>query len=224
MVLDLIVIGLFILFIAAGIVKGAARMILGLVMSFAAFLAASWLGKLLAGVIYDAYCAPAVGRAAEKSISASSDVISELPGWADTALSLSGKMIGKGSVADASQLTDSVNGAVRPITVGMIAVVLILILFIMINLILHKLVMPLILPAFHLRFIGSIDRILGGVIGAAEGVLFICMLAFALKQILPHIHSDVSFLNETTIYNSFIFYHFYSGNIFTVLTSWIGLG
>ena len=221
MVLDIIIIALFALFVAAGAIKGAAKMIIGLVMTFAAFLAASWLGKLFSGIIYDTFCAPAVGRALESAASSTGDMAKELPWWAEKSLHLSGQQLSSGIQGSASQLTETVNSMIRPIAAGVIAILLTLVLFLIINLILHKLVMPPILLAFHVPVIRTVDRVIGALIGAVEGVAVICMLAYLLKLALPYIDSDVSFLNETTIYNSFIFYHFYSGNIFAMLTSWI---
>lgn len=221
MVFDLITVALFVLIVAAGVIKGAAKMILGLAATFISFLAASWLGKLLAGVLYDAFCAPAVGSAVEDSASSAGDLVDNLPFWAEKALHLSGRSISLSDGGTAVQLTDRVNDAVRPIAVGVMAILLTLLLFFVINLILRKFVLPLILKVFRLPFVRRADQVLGGMIGAVEAIVVICMLAYLLKLVLPHIDTDVSFLNESTIYNSFIFYHFYSGNIFTVLSSWI---
>ena len=215
MILDLIIIVIFVPIVLTGVSKGAARMIFGLLMSFAAFLAASWLGRLLAGVIYDSFAAPAVGSAVKGSVE---NTLQGLPGWAQRALQLSGRDISP----DASDVSQAIDAAVQPIIVGFIAILLTIVLFIIISLILHKLVLPGILSAFRTKFTSAVDKLLGGFFGALEAIVVIWMLAYILKLVLPYIDSDVSFLNERTIYNSFIFYHFYSGNIFTVLASWIG--
>ena len=220
MIFDLIIVLVFVLIVIAGISKGAVRMILGLLSSFVSFLAASWLGKLLAGVLYNAFGAPAVENAVRDSLATASDTVQSLPGWAQSALHLSGKEIAGGGAA--AQLTNTVDGAVRPIAEGFAAIILTLLLYFVISLILHKLVIPMMMPKFRSKLSSAADKLVGGVFGAFEAIVIIWMLAYTLKLVLPYIDSDVSFLNESTIYNSFIFYHFYSGNIFTILASWIG--
>lgn len=217
MILDIIVIGLVLLFVVIGVLKGAARMIVGLLMSFLAFLAASWLGKWIAGVIYQNHFAPAVNKAVADASGSAGSVIKDLPWWATRSLDISGKEITDSSTG----IAGTVNAVIEPIVSGVISILLTLVLFLVINFILHKLVMKPILAIFKLPVINTVNKILGGVIGAAEGILFVCMLAYILKLVLPYIDTDIGFLNESTIYNSFIFYHFYSGNIFTILTSWL---
>ena len=220
MILDLLILLIFVLIVIAGVSKGAARMIFGLLLSFGSFLAASWLGKALAGVLYNAYGAPAVENAVNNSVSSVSEAAKDLPGWAQKALSLSN--VDTSAAPDSAKpLAQIVDAAVRPVAEGFLAIILTIVLFLLINLLLHKLILPILLPKMRSSFTSAADKLLGGVFGAFEAIAVIWMLAYTLRLVLPYIDTDVSFLNETTIYNSFIFYHFYSGNIFTVLASWI---
>ena len=79
----------------------------------------------------------------------------------------------------------------------------------------------LVRPLSHLfRFpvLNVINRVGGAVIGLIDAVLLVCMFAYLTKLIIVNVGTSSSWFNESTINNSFIFYHFYSGNIFT----WIG--
>ena len=217
MILDLIIIILFILIVLIGVWKGAACMIIGLLMTFLSFIAASWLGKWLAGIIYRAHFAPAVSKSISEATGSTGNLFDDLPWWAQNALNLSGESVSAGS----DQITELVNTVVEPIVTGALSIILTLVLFLIINFLAHGLLLKPLLTVFRLPVVNTVDKVIGGVIGAVEGVLVICMLAYILKLVLPYIETDVSFLNETTIYNSFIFYHFYNGNIFSMLASWI---
>lgn len=228
MILDIITVGILVWIVIVGVSKGASRMTIGLLMSFGSFLLASWLGKLIAGGIYSAWCAPAVDNAVEESAHSSADLAETLPWWTQRTFHLAGKEISdlksSGMLKSGmnSSLTDTVNDIARPLMVGFFAILLTIVLFIVINFIMHKFLMKPILAAFKMPFVHAADRVAGGVIGALEALLVVCMLAFLLRLILPYIATDVSFLNEDTIYNdTFIFQVFYNGNIFSILTSWI---
>ncbi len=80
-----------------------------------------------------------------------------------------------------------------------------------------------VLRLFELPVIRGVNRFFGAVIGFIDAFLLVSLLAYLLRLLMPDINSQGGILNESTIYNSFIFYHFYSGNIFTAITSAIGL-
>ena len=79
------------------------------------------------------------------------------------------------------------------------------------------LVKPLI-ALFRFPVLNTLNRVAGGVIGFIDAVLVVSMAAYLIKLILVNIGSNSTWFNEETINKSFIFSHFYSGNIFT----WIG--
>ena len=233
MIYDIILIGIVLLFIVIGAVRGLAKTVIGLGVMFVSWLAASWLGKLIATWLYAGVFGPkvttSVSQAADKissgAVQTVDEVTAQFPGWLKGALSMSGKAL----PTDASQLTadfsqtaaDTVNSVVQPIIIGAISILLTIVLFIVIRLVLRVLVMKPLLGVFKLPVINAFNRVLGGLLGAAEGVVLVWVLAYLLRLLLPHIASQTTILNESTIYNSFIFYHFYSGNIFTYLASWI---
>ena len=230
MVYDIIIICIFILLVILGIYRGAARMLIGLALSFVSFIAASWLGKLIASGIYSAFIGPAVHGKVSDAVQqfmdgTANNVVSNLPWWLTGPLNLSGQDLSAAVTGSSAQTAaaagDTVNAVVQPIIVGIISILLTLLLFFVIRFVLSKLLMKPVLALFRLPIINAVDRTIGGILGAAEGILIICMLAYILKLVLPYFGPNVVFPSESTIYNSFIFYHFYSGNIFTVFASWI---
>lgn len=229
MILDLIVLALFVLFIVIGTVRGAARTLFGLVSTFAAYLSAAWLAGLAATGLYRMLIRPSitgiiddwVGKIASGVVS---DAGAALPAWLIGALDLSGKKLG--TIADltaasSGKIAADIDTAVEPIIVGLISTLLTILFFLFIRFILRKLLMEPVLALFKAPVIGTVNRLLGAAIGAVEGLLIVSMLAYLLRLLLPHIAEPPAFMDESTIYNSLIFYHFYSGNIFTILASWV---
>ena len=87
---------------------------------------------------------------------------------------------------------------------------------------LKLLVVRPVLKLFELPGIRGVNRFFGGVIGFVDAFLLVSLLAYLLRLLMPAVSSQNGILNESTIYNSFIFYHFYSGNIFTAVFGSIG--
>ena len=74
----------------------------------------------------------------------------------------------------------------------------------MLLLFLLKLLIKPLLKVFHL---GTFDSVLGGVLGAARGVLIVLLIAFVLRLALPAIHNTVS---RETIDKTIFFKYAYS--------------
>ena len=96
-------------------------------------------------------------------------------------------------------------------------------LFLILSLLLRLILLKPFLSLFEAPGISAVNTFFGGVIGFVDAFLIVSLLAYLLKLLMPLISSEAGILNESTIYNSFIFYHFYSGNIFSALVSLIGL-
>ena len=227
MILDLIVVAIFLLLIVIGAVKGAARMLFNLASDFAAYLVGAWLAGLAAANGYRLLIRPAITKIVEDSVSnMASGLVTqvEMPFWLKSALRMSGSELASPvelAAAASQKAVTEVDKAVEPIIVGFISIALTILLFFVIRFILRKLLMEPVLALFKAPVVNTLNRFLGGAIGAVEGLLIVSMLAYLLKLLLPHMAEPPAFLDESTIYNSFILYHFYSGNIFTILTSWV---
>lgn len=230
MIYDVILVLIFIGFIIFNTMRGASRSLAGILISIASFISASFLGKFISFKIYDAMLRPAVNNAVTSSVSnvtdnAVSKAIEALPSWLSglvktSGVDISGFLDGKLS-GTAEAAGNAVNEAIRPIAVDVMTCLMTLVLYLLIHLLLSRFLARPLLRVFRLPVIRTLDRLLGAVLGFANAFLIVSLLAYLLKLLIPHIGSQSGMLNESTIYNSFIFYHFYSGNIFTAITSWI---
>lgn len=230
MIYDVILVLIFIGFIVFNTMRGASRSLAGILISIASFISASFLGKFISFKIYDAMLRPAVNNAVTSSVSnvtdnAVSKAIEALPSWLSglvktSGVDISGFLDGKLS-GTAEAAGNAVNEAIRPIAVDVMTCLMTLVLYLLIHLLLSRFLARPLLRVFRLPVIRTLDRLLGAVLGFANAFLIVSLLAYLLKLLIPHIGSQSGILNESTIYNSFIFYHFYSGNIFTAITSWI---
>ena len=230
MIYDLILIALFLLMIIIGSVRGAAKALAGILVSIVSFLAATYLGRMLSTVIYESLIKPAIDSTVNSAISNLSvgtvtKVNETAPGWLAELMKLSNvdlqSLAGGKLPLTADAACEAVSNAVKPTAVDIITFLLTVILFLLLRFILGKLLIKPLLNVFRLPGIRALDSVLGGLIGFVEAFLTVSMLSYLLKLLMPYIGSESGILNESTIYNSFIFYHFYSGNIFTVLVSWI---
>lgn len=235
MVYDIIIALILILCVVIGVRRGAARSLCGLLMSFLAYTAATFLGKWISNLIYQNILRSTIHDTVVNTVS---DFSHQTLDDALTKIDLSGIDIFnlglndsvKGLVndkltqpienisANAGQTAETV---VEPIVIGIMSFFFTILLFIILYVLLRKLVMPLILGLFKLPIIRQLNMILGGVIGVAEAFLIVSMLAYLLKLVIPQISTNVSMLQESTIYNSFIFKLFYDGNIFSTFASWL---
>ena len=229
MIFDLILLVIITIFVIIGVKRGFAAALIGIVISFVSYLAAAWVGRSLAKLFYENIIYPAirgsivdaVDKLATGVVGTVDEAARTLPGWLSGILSLSGKALdidASGVTADISDTAiNAVDTTARPMIVGFISVLLTIILFLLFCVLLKWIFKKPILKLFELPVINKVNMALGGVLGFLEGFLAVCMLAALLKLVLPYIDSQTSFLNESTIYNSFIFYHIYSGNIFTAI-------
>lgn len=232
MIFDIILVVIFLLLIIVNARRGAARALAGIINAVISYFAATALGKILSVGLYNWLVRPSIDNAAAQAVNniganAASAFSNALPGWLKGVLSISDEnlyaVLTDSLGGSAEAVSRSVNDAVQPIAVSVIAFFVTLILFILLYLFIGKLVINPILRLFELPVIRGINRFLGALIGLVDAFLVVSMMAYLLRLLLANINFQSSWLNESTIYNSFIFYHFYSGNIFTALCSWIGI-
>lgn len=232
---DIILAAIFVLMIFIGVRRGAARSLAGLLLSFASYALATFLGKLLSVNIYNWFIKPTVHNTVVNTVSDfSHDTLQDALGKIDiSAIDFLGVQDSLKSSIDNSlsapidnisaKAGDTAVAATEPIIIGIISFFITIILFLLIYFLLRRLVLPLILSVFRLPVIKQLNAILGGVIGVINAYLVVSMLAYLLKLVIPQISTDVSLFQESTIYNSFIFKHFYDGNIFSTFASWLHL-
>ena len=232
MIYDIILVLIFLVLIIVNVYRGAARSLAGIIVSIISYLAATSLGKILSSLIYDKMLRGAVDNAVTKALSnLGTDAVAKFnenaPSWITGILKSSGidlsSIISNNVNATSGNVSNALNQAIRPMAVNMLAFILTIVLFILICLLLRFIIVKPLLRVFRLPIINGLNRLLGGVIGFVDAFLIVSLLGYLLKLLLPTFESNSGIFNESTIYNSFIFYHFYSGNIFTAILSWIGL-
>ena len=230
MIYDVILVAIFITFAIIGYFRGAAKALIGIVVSFVAYAVASIPARLVSGWIYNTMIAPAVHDSVVNTVQSTASGVSDqasalLPGWLSGLLQLSGADIPGTINAAGADLSETaatgVNSVVEPLVSGFLSMILTIGFFFLIRFLLLKLAVIPLIGISKLKVLSTLNKALGAALGLAEAFVVVSMLAYLLRLILPYIHGDAAFLNESTIYNSFIFYYFYSGNIFAALTGWI---
>ena len=205
MILDIIFLAVIIIFIISGAIRGFARAI----MNIAAVVASAILSNLLSGVISDwifnsfvrnDLIANLNNAVTNTEISVNS-ALGDLPGWVSSVVSffcnlfnfdekrLVDCFVGTASTAKltAVQVTDNF---VKPIVTGIFSFFIAIILFILLILII-KLVNKL----FELPVISPINRVLGGVFGAAEGIV-VALICLAVLAVIMDFTNSTAVLNE----------------------------
>lgn len=228
MIYDVILVGIFLLLIIINAHRGAAKALAGLVCSMISYLAATALGKIVSTLIYDSIVRPAVDKAVVDALNNTASntlesVTDSIPAWIAGILKLNSVDLSTIVNHNSSVVTKAVNDALRPAAVSLISFLVTILFFFIIYFLLRVVVMNPVLKLFELPVIRGVNRFFGAVIGFIDAFLLVSLLAYLLRLLMPAINSQGGILNESTIYNSFIFYHFYSGNIFTAITSAIGL-
>lgn len=228
MIFDIILVVIFLLMIIIGAHRGAIKSLAGIIASVIAYLAAAALGAMAANAAYDSLIRPAVNDAISQSLSnigtdAAGSVLDSMPKWISGLLDVSGadfsKMMEQPIAAVGDTVTQAVDTAIRPLAIGILTICITIILFLLLFIILRFLIAKPLNALFRVPVLNGINRFFGGVIGAVEAFLLVSMAAYLIKLILTHSGTRFGWFSESTIFNSFIFYHFYSGNIFTWISS-----
>lgn len=230
MIFDIILIAIFIILIIVNVWRGFARSLASIIAVIVSYFSAAALGGLLAKYIYSTFVQPAVTKAVNEAIAnvstqTADGVVSSLPSWLTGLLSISSQDLTKvmeKPISEASgTIADAVNAAVCPVATGIITVMATVILFLLFVIILRKLITKPLVGLFRFPVLNFVNRFLGALIGFVDAFLLVSMLAYLTKLIIMYAAPQSSWFNESTIYNSFIFYHFYSGNIFSWIVSLI---
>ena len=234
MIYDIILILIFVLLIIIGCKRGAAKMLLNIVFAFFSYAAAIFLSNYLSDLIYNNYIKDKVISSVSSFVSQSqissatrniSDTVSNLPVTIKAAFAFTNNDLSQTiteAVKEAPQKAlQSVESAIAPIVTAFLSFLLSILLFIIISFLLRFLLMRPLLKVFKLPILKQVNIILGGVLGAIDAVLIVSFLAYLMRILIPYIGDKSFMLSESTIYNSYIFYYFYSGNIFSEITSFI---
>lgn len=235
MIYDFIILAIFILFIVIGVKKGAAKTLASLLMSFLAYTGATFVGKWLSVTIFQNILKPTiyntvVSNVTDFSTETMNNAVNNLDlnsydvlglgldegvrSWVSSEMSEPIKNVSN----NAGETAETV---LEPIVTGILSFFITIFLFFLFYILLRKFVMPLILKIFRFPVIKQINAVLGGVIGAIEALLLVCMIAYLLRLVVPQISTDFYLLQESTINSSYVFSKLYAGNIFSWFASWL---
>ncbi|WP_407386192.1 CvpA family protein [Ruminococcus sp.] len=228
MIFDIFLIAVFILLIIINIRRGALRALAGVLASLISLFASTALGTVLAETVYTSLFYPAISKSivnavSEKGADVAGKVADSLPKWLSGVLDAAGGDVAKileQPIANAGDsVAKAVDTAIRPIAISLLTFCITLVLFLIFFIILRFLIAKPLQKVAELPVINGINRFFGALIGLLEAFLIVSMAAYLIKLVLSHSGSQFGWFSESTIYNSFIFYHFYSGNIFIWISS-----
>ena len=227
MIFDVIVILIFVALIALNVFRGAAKSLARFIATLVSYLGATAIGQWLSLLSYNSIVRPAMEKAVANAVSgvstdAAESIISALPSWLTGIVDLKAEDLTNTFSEPISNatgtITEAVNTAVKPVACGILTFFITIIAFLFLMIILQRILVKPLVRLFRFPVLNVVNRVGGAVIGLIDAILLVCMLAYLIKLIIVNVGSNSSWFNESTINNSFIFYHFYSGNIFT----WIG--
>lgn len=176
-----------------GLVMTIAHCISGVVSFFAASAAASRLSESVARTLI----APQLGRSIAQSLEESSGG-SVIQAWENQSEYLRGLLIKDGMSEETLSVSDNPMERLAEAiadTVGQaIAYVIIFILVFLLCTVLLRIVMNALNLVAHLPIIGAFNSLMGGLVGAAFGLLLCTCVLWALKLFVPAVYSDYGVL------------------------------
>lgn len=228
LLLDGIVLLILLICFIAGWKRGAAITLLNFVALVAAFTVSVLLSPSLSNSIYETFfkagvtdqlartIGNSIGDGAEAVIAGIAAVV---PSFAAVFLSSSSfdseaitGIIENGNQDSVNSAADAVEGLISPAFTALIGIIIMVILF-FILLAVFKFVARLLSKFFELPVLSTINRVFGGVIGIAEGVILVMLIVSLAKMAVPITDGSIPFLTQEAIDGSFIFKAFYSGEI-----------
>lgn len=205
---------LVVLLIIWGVKRGIAATLLNLAALAAAGITANLLASAMAHGIYNAFFKASVTQSIRDMISqggedyAAQNSLDALPGAIRGILGLFLSVFGldynhlQGRIGtSAEQTTDKVVEIIEKplgeLAVFVISIILIIVLFIIL-LIVFKLLARIALRAFNLPVVRQVNMIFGGLFGAVEGVVLVCILSNIVYLFVSNTHPD--FLNDSAVF------------------------
>lgn len=228
LLLDGIVLLIILLCFFVGWRRGAAITLLNFVALVAAFTVAVLLSPSLSNSIYETFFKSGVTEKISQSIGNSigdgaeaviTGILSAIPSFA--AVFLSGTSFDRGTISQwiennnqesISSAATAVEGLISPAFTALIGIILMIILFFVLYAV-FKALARLLSKFFELPVLSLINRVFGGVIGIAEGVILVMLVVSLVRMAMPLTGDSIPFLTQEAIDGSFLFKAFYTGDI-----------
>ncbi len=217
MIADLLIILSIILSIIWGVRKGIAKTLFGVAALIAASFFAHFLAENLSNFVYDDFIKQSVVTNLEQMVNSNGvnyaieNSLEAVPEWifsimtvisgvfgADIDKYQSSIMLKNGTSQNeiTKNITNSIEQTLQPVITGVLQILLYVILFIIVYIIV-KLIAGKLLFLFNAPIIRHVNRALGGILGAVEGLIFVFIAVNAFCIISAVANSDL--LNETMI-------------------------
>lgn len=192
MIIDIILIAVIVLFAVIGMKRGIAKTLLNIAGLVLSAIAAYYLAGLLSRSMYDAFIKQTVMQNIQQIIQqngadyAVNNCLEAMPAWINGVLSFIVGLFGM-TVGDfekhmtipdgvSESVAQTVENTVAPVITSLLEFVFLVVLFIVLFIIAKKLV-KLASKVFDIPVIKQINRLLGGVLGIAEGVVIVFVAA-----------------------------------------------
>lgn len=228
LLLDGIVLLIILLCFFVGWRRGAAITLLNFVALVAAFTVAVLLSPSISNSIYETFFKSGVTEQISQSIGNSigdgaeaviTSILSVIPSFAAVFLNntsfnqetISG-LIENGSQDTVNSAATAVEGLISPAFTALIGIIIMIILFFVLYAV-FKALAKLLSKFFELPVLSLINRVFGGVIGIAEGVILVMLIVALVKMAVPLTGDSIPFLTQEVIDGSMLFKAFYTGDI-----------
>lgn len=220
-ILDLVIIGIVLVFAFISKKRGFARTFIELVGYLAAIVIAFSLSASVANTVYEKNIRPSVIKSVKESISLNGNDLSDketveklwgsLPKFVLSLASLNG--LEQEEIVDSisEKMSGSVNSAaaavadnvVKPMAVSAINIIVCVISFIVL-MILFKLLAKVINKVFEIPGLRVFNRTFGFIFGAIKGILIVFVLVTIIKTALPLFGGNIGFINLELIEQTYL--------------------
>ncbi len=215
MVSDILIIVLIILFAILGFRRGLARTLLNFAAMIASTVIANFLSDALAQAIYNSFIKQGVIEKIQTTIStqgvdtAINTSLNSAPDWVTGLLNPFMKMFGmslndvqKSLVISNDQTLTVAQNLEKPVgalTISIISLILMAVIFTVVFC-LFKLLIRHVVKIFEIPVVSQINHILGGIIGFAEGIVFV---VFAVNMLyVVFVNANPSVVNNSGVFGS----------------------
>ena len=223
MIYDLLTLGIVLLCVIVGYTRGAAKSLVSLIGFLVSFVSAVFLGDFLTDLFYDNYLSVAITDSIKDAIVSNNTTTVTLPPFVSFALKLTDHDYENALLSAIEKAPQTIavafESAVKPIIVSVLSFVLTAVIFIVLYIVFKLIIKKILVFVLELPVISLFNKILGALCGVVTAFLIVSFTAFMLKTLMPYMNNIPYIFSESTIYNSYIFYHFYSGNIFNTIIS-----
>lgn len=236
MILDLIIIGITVLLVIIGFVRGIAKTLLNLLSVIASAVCAYLGAGLLSNLVYSFFISPTVTNSITDSLADSTtsaativnEAFDRLPDFLTGIFKMFGiavEELSKSAVETVGNSKTDIAGAVdialKPVVTSVLSVIFVIVLFILF-LIIFKYIAKKFERIFHIPIVGMINKILGGILGLCEAAV-ICFVGIMVIKIM-FVFSQDPFITQEMISESAIFSAVYYSDFLNTVAGFLGFG